>query len=136
LVELAAGVIAVGRRVAVRADGLGHVEVQLRDQARVAGQGDPARFAGQLAGDVDDEPVGDWVRQSRPADAEPAADDRLVTADARGDVYGSQLVSAHVLAKPHERPDREYQDAHAWLPPATGAGTDRSNATRLPGRRR
>ena len=57
LPELVAEVVAVGGCAAALADGLGHVRVQLRDEARVAGQGDPDVLDGQLA-DVHDKAVG------------------------------------------------------------------------------
>jgi hypothetical protein len=57
LVEFLAEVVAVGGCAAALADGLGHVGIQLWDEARVAGQGDPDGFDGQLADDVDDEPI-------------------------------------------------------------------------------
>src|SRR3954451_25235272 len=56
LAGLVCEVLAVAGGAAALADGLGHVRVQLGDQAGVAGDGDAARFGGQLADDMHDEP--------------------------------------------------------------------------------
>jgi hypothetical protein len=57
LLDLVAEVVAVVGGAAALADGLGHVRVQLRDEPRVGGQGDPDGFDGQVADDVYDEAV-------------------------------------------------------------------------------
>jgi hypothetical protein len=53
LAGLVCEVLAVAGGAAALADGLGHVWVQLGDQAGVAGEGDAGRFDGQFADDVD-----------------------------------------------------------------------------------